>query len=361
MESRLTTGGAGRGDGDRRGSIKCVVWDLDNTLWEGTLLEGDRVRPRPGVAEIVRTLDGRGILQSIASKNDHEAAMAELRRFGLAEYFIYPQINWNSKAASIRTIVESVNIGADAVAFLDDQPFELEEVKFSLPELLCLDGRDLGGLLAMPEMNPRFVTADSRMRRLMYVSDIERRREEEEFVGPKEEFLATLKMVFTLSPAGRDDLQRAEELTLRTNQLNSTGVTYSYEELDRIRQSPRHRLLVAGLEDKYGSYGKIGLALLEVDPGAWTLKLLLMSCRVMSRGVGTLILNYVMRRALEREVRLLAEFIATGKNRMMYVSYKLAGFREIERRGQLSVLENDLTRVQSFPDYIDFRVEPGTL
>lgn len=332
--------------------IKCVVWDLDNTVWDGVLLEHDRVSLRENIPAIIETLDARGILQSIASRNHHATAIEKLRQFGLDEYFIYPQINWNSKVASLKAIAEAINIGLDAVAFIDDQPFELEEVKFSLPQLLCIDQADVSRLLEMPEMNPRFITEDSRMRRRMYLDDIERRQQEQEFVGSQEEFLATLKMVFHISEAGEEDLRRAEELTMRTNQLNTTGVTYSYEELDRFRHSPRHRLLVAGLDDKYGSYGKIGLALLECGEDVWLIKLLLMSCRVMSRGVGAIMLNYIMQEAKRNGVRLLSEFIANEKNRLMYVSYKFAGFKELEKRGGLTILQNDLTRIQPFPDYV---------
>ena len=131
----------------------------------------------------------------------------------------------------------------------------------------------------------------------MYRGQIVRARLESEFVGTSEEFLASLDMVFTIARAGREDLQRAEELTVRTNQLNSTGRTYSYEELDELRHSPDHLLLVASLTDRFGGYGKIGLALVEKDGDVWQLRMLLMSCRVMSRGVGTILLNHVMRLA----------------------------------------------------------------
>src|SRR5579864_1392804 len=112
----------------------------------------------------------------------------------------------------------------------------------------------------MPDMMPRFVTEDAARRRRMYLSDMVRVQAEREFVGASEEFLASLQMVFTIAPAREADLQRAEELTVRTHQLNTTGRTYSYAELNEFRQSPQHKLLIAGLEDKYGSYGKIGLA-----------------------------------------------------------------------------------------------------
>ncbi len=336
--------------------VKCVVWDLDNTLWEGVLLEESSVRLRPGVVEIIRELDRRGILQSVASKNDHALAMAKLREFGLDEYFLYPQINWNPKSGSIRRIAESINIGIDTLAFIDDQPFEREEVSHFHPAVLCLDAADLSGLLAMPQMTPRFVTEDSRLRRQMYLNDMVRNEAEQQFEGTSEEFLSSLGMIFTIAPVGALDLQRAEELTVRTNQLNATGYTYSYEELDRFRQSADHLLLIAGLEDKYGSYGKIGLALVERGETVWRLKLLLMSCRVMSRGVGTLMLNHIMRMAKETGARLQAEFVPTDRNRLMYVTYKFAGFTEIGEEDGLTLLENDLSQVPDMPEYVEFRV-----
>ena len=337
--------------------VKCVVWDLDNTLWEGVLLEGGGLRVRGEVADIIKALDGRGILHSVASRNDEAAAMAKLKEVGLLEYFLYPQIAWRSKSASIRMIAEQLNIGQDSLAFIDDDPFERQEVRFSLPDVLCIDSANLGGLLEMPEMIPNFITEDSRRRRQMYVSDLQRKKIEEEFAGPKEEFLASLNMIFTISKAQEGDLQRAEELTLRTNQLNTTGYTYSYEELDAFRKSEDHLLLVAGLEDKFGSYGKIGLGLVEKLPDYWMIKLLLMSCRVMSRGVGTVLLNQILLLARQHGVRVLSEFISNGRNRMMYVSYKFANFTEVERRGDVIVLENRAASVPAHPDYIRVHLE----
>jgi FkbH-like protein len=340
------------GEGKTEPKIKCVIWDLDNTLWDGVLLEDSRVELRPEIPEILKTLDERGILQSVSSKNDYQAALAKLEEFGIAAYFLYPQINWNPKSEAVRTIVQSLNIGMDTIAFIDDQVFEREEVKYALPEVRTIDAGEIPNLLAMPAMHPKFITEDSKLRRLMYQSDIRRNREEEAFNGPQEEFLAQLNMVFTIAPVTAGDLQRAEELTVRTHQLNTTGYTYSYEELDRLRQSDRHKLLIASLEDKFGTYGKIGLVLIECREAIWTIKLLLMSCRVMSRGVGSVLINYLMNLAKLHQVRLQAEFVPTDRNRMMYVTYKFAGFKEIEERENWVVFENSLERIQPFPDYI---------
>ena len=335
--------------------IKCIVWDLDNTLWNGTLLEGDDVRLRDRVRETLLELDSRGILHSIASRNHAGTALARLREFGLEEYFLYPQINWGSKAASIGVIAESLNIGLDAICFIDDDPFELAEVHTVHPTVLCLDHSQVPFLLQMPELKPASITPESRSRRQMYLGEMRRKQTEEAFTGAHEEFLATLGMAFTISSARAEDLTRAEELTNRTNQLNTTGRTYSREELEQLRGSDRHLLLMAELSDKFGGYGKIGLALVECNPEVWIIKLLLMSCRVMNRGVGMILLNYILRRARESGVRLLSEFVANDRNRMMYVTYKFAGFTEVESRDGVHILQHSLESIPPVAGYV--RVE----
>jgi FkbH-like protein len=342
---------------EEKRSVKCVVWDLDGTLWDGILLEDPRVSLKPCAPAILRTLDERGILQSIASKNDHDAAMEALRRFGLDEYFLYPHINWNAKSQSVAAIAKALNIGVDSLAFVDDQPFERDEVAAQVPGVLCIDATEVDRLADRPELRPRFVTDDSRLRRQMYMSDITRKEAEGQFVGPSEAFLAGLGMRFTIASATEADLMRAEELTVRTNQLNTTGYTYSYDDLNALRTSREHRLLMAGLEDRYGTYGKIGLALIQCEPSVWTIKLLLMSCRVMSRGVGTILINHVMQLARDAGVGLQAEYLPTGRNRMIYVTFKFAGFREAEKRGELGMLACDLRHVQAFPPYVEVRIE----
>ncbi|HEX8078662.1 MAG TPA: HAD-IIIC family phosphatase [Jatrophihabitans sp.] len=339
-----------------RGRIKCIVWDLDNTLWDGVLLEDEAVTLRPWVVERIKRLDEMGILQSVASKNDRAVAMAKLREFGLDEILLYPQINWNAKSSSIQLIAKALNLGLDAFAFVDDQEFERAEVNHVLPALTCVDILELDEALERPDFRPRFLTDESAQRREMYRGQIARDELEEEFVGTNDEFLASLEMCFTLERAKRQDLQRAEELTVRTNQLNSTGHTYSYDELDAVRESPDHLLLVASLTDKLGSYGKIGLALVDKGEKVWKLRMMLMSCRVMSRGVGMVMLNHIMTLAKEAGVALHADFVETGRNRMMQITYAFAGFREVSRDGNLVVLGADLDALQEPPPYVRLEI-----
>ena len=114
-------------------SIKCVVWDLDNTLWKGILLEDDDVELRPEVCRTLKALDERGIIHSIASKNDYFCAVAKLKELQVFDYFLCPQISWSTKVKGIKTIAQSLNIGFDSIVFVDDNPFERNLVRELLP------------------------------------------------------------------------------------------------------------------------------------------------------------------------------------------------------------------------------------
>ena len=147
-------------------------------------------------------------------------------------------------------------------------------------------------------------------------------------------------------------------MTVRTNQLNATGKTYSYDELKKYMTSTRHRLIVCELNNRYGSYGNIGLALVEILEDYYHIKLLLMSCRVMSMGVGTILLTHIMQEAKKDRKSVRADFRHTGRNRMMYVTFKFAGFREVitDSSGTM-VMENDQDTIQEFPPHISITIQ----
>jgi FkbH-like protein len=222
-------------------------------------------------------------------------------------------------------------------------------VQYSLPQVRCLEADRIEQLPERQDLTPRFITEDSANRRLMYRAEIERQKAKSESQQPDPAFLATLNMVFSISRATEADLRRAEELTVRTNQLNTTAIAFSYDELDRLRSSPSHRLLMSGLEDRFGSYGKVGLALIECREDIWTIKLLLMSCRIVSRGVGSILINHIINEALRNNARLQADFVRTKRNRMMHVAYRFAGFREVGRSGDRLLFEWKGADPPSFP------------
>lgn len=333
--------------------IKCIVWDLDNTLWDGILLESDDVKLKDGIEEILIQLDERGVLNCIASRNDYESAIKKLKEFNIEKYFIYKEINWNAKSDSIERIQKSLNIGVDTILFIDDQCFELEEVKYVHNEIEVMDALNYKELLAQPFLKFEEITEDTKRRRQMYLENIERIADEENYKGPKKEFLQSLNMKIIISNAKESDLKRVHELTIRTNQLNATGTIYSYEELTNFMNSENHKLLICELNDKYGSYGKIGIILIEEKDTLWEIKLLLMSCRVMSRSVGSILLAFIEQKAKANGKRLLADFRKTDKNKMMYVTYKFSNFKEVysDETGYI-VFENDLSQIQPIPSYV---------
>ena len=186
----------------------------------------------------------------------------------------------------------------------------------------------------------------------MYQTDIIRNNVEKDFNGTKEDFLKSLHMTFYINKAKEEDLQRAEELTVRTHQLNSTGHIYSYDELKACIGDEKYEVLVTRLDDKYGTYGTVGLALIEKSEKVWEVKLLLMSCRVISRGVGNILLNYICNEAKKAGVKLQAQFVPTDKNRIMYITYKFNGFKEIKEKDTI-VFEADTGYERKIPAYVE--------
>lgn len=339
----------------KEAKIKCLVFDLDNTLWSGVLSEGGADSLIDGIFDFITELDRRGIIMSIASKNNEAPALKKLDEYGLSEYFLCPKINWNSKAESIKTIISELNIKPGSVAFLDDNPFERDEVTFAIPDVRAYDAADFKSLLSLPEFTPTFITEDAMRRREMYRADMSRAKAEEGFVGSSDEFLRSLDMKLDISPVTEGALRRVEELTIRTHQLNSTGYTYSYDELKSLISSPDHIFLIASLTDKYGDSGKVGLLLLErgvvCGEAAYILKLLIVSCRVMTRGVGTALLTHAIRLAAADNLPLFAEFLETEHNRIMYITYKLAGFEEIDENDEEGTVSLLLFSEEDIPDY----------
>ncbi|CDH20894.1 HAD-IIIC family phosphatase [Xenorhabdus bovienii] len=334
--------------------VKCVIWDLDNTIWTGILSEQDDLKLKDGIEQLIDQLDKMGILQSIASRNDASDALDMLKKLNLEQYFVYPQINWGPKSSSIEKIQKSLNISADTFIFVDDQILERDEVNSKFPEVTCIDALEYESILSLPRIANMEVSDDAKLRRQRYQDDILRKEEEETFVGASEEFLSQLDMKFYISKAEPEDLLRAEELTQRTNQLNSTGITYSREQLSQLMNSEEYALFVFELVDKYGSYGKIGLALVHYKDNTDYIKLLLMSCRTLSRGVGSIALTFIMQQAKERGCKLHAEFKRTPRNRQMFVTYQFSGFKEIEKHPDDTIIfYNDLEQVPDLPHYVD--------
>ncbi|MEU5848464.1 HAD-IIIC family phosphatase [Saccharopolyspora shandongensis] len=341
--------------------VKCLVWDLDNTLWQGTLLEGDEVRVPDGVRDVLAMLDSRGILQSVASKNDHDMAWQKLAQLGVAEYFVLPEIGWGPKSDSVRRIADQLRFAHTTIAFIDDSPAEHAEVTFHLPEVRCYSPEQLLDLSVLPEFAPATVTEDSRQRRRMYQANFRREAAQAAFTGPDEDFLRSLDLVMRIARAEQEDLARVEELTLRTSQMNATGVHYSDAELRDLCEDSSHDVLVISMADRFGPHGAVGVLLLARNAEFWHLKLLATSCRVVSFGAGAVILNWLITQAHAAGVHLVADFRPTDRNRMMEIAYRFAGFTTdpCACLAASGLPPNaDIQRMHLVPDR---RNEPGTM
>jgi methoxymalonate biosynthesis protein len=322
---------------DKPALVKCLVWDLDNTLWQGTLLEDPSVQLSSEIRDVITTLDSRGILQSVASKNDFDLAWKRLKDFGIAEYFVLPKIGWGRKSDSIVEIAGQLNFALSTIAFIDDLPNERAEVTFRAPEVRCYAADQALALPALTEFSPASVTVDARRRREMYQASFRREAEKESFTGPDEDFLRSLDLEMHIKRADKEDLSRVEELTLRTSQMNATGVHYSDEDLLGLLDDPAHEVLTVTLTDRFGPHGAVGVLLLECHPAVWHLRLLATSCRVVSFGAGAVIIGWLIDQAAQAGLHLAADFRQTERNRMMDITYRFAGFAndQCECLGQL--------------------------
>ncbi|MGW4476039.1 HAD-IIIC family phosphatase [Nonomuraea sp. NPDC004354] len=309
-------------------TIKCLVWDLDDTLWQGVLLEDREVRLGDDIRRVIAALDERGILQSVASRNDHDYAWERLEKLGVAKYFVLPQIGWGAKSASVAAIADRLQFAHRAIAFIDDQPAERAEVAHHLPEVRCYPAEQAARLLDLPEFSPATVTEDSRNRRVMYQAGFARDTARAGFAGPEEEFLRGLGMEMRVVRANETDLRRVEELTLRTSQMNATGVHYPDAALRALLTDPGHEVLVVSMSDRFGPHGAIGVVLLARHADVWYLKLLATSCRVVAFGAGAVLLRWLSGQTAAAGAHLVADLRRTARNRMMEVAYRFAGFTE---------------------------------
>ncbi|MFD7919473.1 HAD-IIIC family phosphatase [Streptomyces sp. NPDC059740] len=346
---------------DEPNHVKCLVWDLDNTLWRGTLLEDAEVALAEDIRATVLELDSRGILQSVASKNDHEHAWARLEALGIAEYFVLPQIGWHPKSQSVKQIADELNFALGTIAFIDDQPAERAEVNHHHPQVRCYDAAQATALTGMAEFSPAVVTVDARRRRSMYQAGFRRNTERAAHTGPDEDFLRSLDLVMEIRRADEEDLTRVEELTLRTSQMNATGVHYSDAALRSLLGDPRHEVLTVTLTDRFGPHGAVGVLLLGYHESVWHLKLLATSCRVVSFGAGAVLLNWLVSEAAEAGVHLAADFRRTDRNRMMDIAYRFAGFDDSDCTCLLEIAESDRGEVEQRHLVADRRPAPTTM
>jgi FkbH-like protein len=279
----------------KQNKVKCVVWDLDHTLWGGILVEDgpEKVELKPRVLDIIKELDRRGILQSIASKNNHDEGMRVLKRLQIQEFFLYPQISWAPKSESISAIARQLNIGVDTLLFVDDSEFELQQVKSAHSKVRVLNANEYSSLLERNDCRCP-VTDESMRRRKMY--QVEQSRQQVAF-GFKDDYRAFLKhcdIHLEVGELTEENLERVHELTQRTNQMNFSGNRYDRALLWEVLQNSHLDTYVLTCKDRFGSYGIIGFGI--IDNREPRLTDLMFSCRIQAKRVEHAFLSHVLRK-----------------------------------------------------------------
>jgi FkbH-like protein len=281
--------------------VKCVVWDLDNTLWRGTLIEDgfENLTLNADAVAAIKELDGRGILHSVASKNNADEALDALKRFGLSEYFLAPQIGWGPKSAGVTEIARRLNINKNTFLFIDDQAFERAEVSSAHPDLRVIDDSRIGGLTALPELDAP-VTEEARNRRQMYKVEETRENAFRQADSSFLDFLRSCEITLTISALAEANIARVFELSQRTNQLNYAGRATTRKDVEDLRNgvASGKEGLVLSCTDKFGDYGVIGFAIVDVE--RFHVENFFMSCRVQHKKVDHAFFAWLIERAMTR-------------------------------------------------------------
>jgi FkbH-like protein len=360
-------------------AAKCLVLDLDNTLWGGVIGEDGAAGIRlgdeyPGAAyralqQAVLDLRDRGVLLAIASKNNAEDAQAVLASHpGMLlrpEHFAAIRINWNPKPQSLREIAAELNIGVDALAFLDDSPVERRIVRSQVPEVAVIEIPEdpLGYARALREC-PLFerlaLSAEDRERSRYYAED-RQRGELRAQVESVEDFYRSLDMEIDVGLVDTATLARVAQLTQKTNQFNLTTIRRSEAEIEELARRPEARVSWVRVRDRFGDGGVVGVAITLVEQARATLDTFLLSCRVIGRTVETAFLALLVEDARRRGARSMeARFVPTKKNAPAAGFLAAHGFVQLAYEGAAGTrwLLDLVSRGPTVPAWIRVRSSP---
>jgi len=350
---------------------KAVVVDLDNTLWGGVIGEdgvaGIQLGSEyPGAAyqEVQRALldvHGRGILLAVCSKNNEAEAMEALERHpGMLlrpRHFAALRINWEEKARNLLEIAAELNISADALAFVDDNPVERRKVRMQLPEVRVVElpqnPMDYAQALRDCPLFERLTLSAEDLQRGQYYADERQRRRLEQRISSLEEFYQSLEQEVEIAPMTALTLGRAAQLTQKTNQFNLTTRRYSEQEMAAISRSPCYRVYVLRVKDRFADNGLVGVAILQCGGQAWEIDTFLMSCRVFGRTVETAFLSGLTEQARQAGACTLEGwFIPTAKNAPSKDFYPRHHFQLVETTDKGSRWALDLASPVACPPWI---------
>lgn len=325
---------------------KCIVVDCDNTLWGGILgedgPEGIAIGPEyPGrhwarFQESLLELQRCGIILAISSKNNEADVLSLLdehpHQVLRRQHFAAWRISWGDKATAIAELAEELNIGLDSMVFLDDSSFECELVSSRLPQVLTVqvpgDPTRLNTLLhSLAPLDFLDLSEEDRRRGDMYREQVSRERSRQTFASI-EEFYHSLSMRLAIAPVEHEHVDRVSQLTRRTNQFNLTTRRYAPGDIEAFREDPARHAFLLRLDDRFGSYGVCGTLLLAETDKVLVVDTLLLSCRVLGRGIEAAVFHFLDRFAGSRGLDAIAgTYLPTARNGQVADLFPRFGFR----------------------------------
>lgn len=351
---------------------KCLVLDLDNTLWGGVVGEDGPSGIKIGIGDgdpeaeaffelhhKLKALQDRGVLLAVCSKNNRADVVEVFDSrpeipLKLAD-FAAAEICWSPKHEGLAKIAAALNIGTDSLVFVDDNPAEISLVQQMMPEvkavLLPPDPAEYAGLIErMTDFERAEILEEDRRKAEQYRENRQRQELQAATVDLRA-YLASLRTELEIHLARREDLPRVHQLFTKTNQFNLTTERYSLAEVERFATSPACELWVARARDRFGDLGTIAVVLLKKVGRMATIDSFLMSCRAMGRGIETAIMNHVKQRLVEDRsgLELRGRYLPTAKNKPVETFYDEQGFRLLESSSsgeKLYGLRRDEVRIQ---------------
>ncbi len=345
----------------RNKKVKCVIVDLDNTMWKGVIRDVgvenleigiDRERFRWNVLSI---LYARGILIGVISKNDTYLEK-DIRDFikpylGGIEFVCF-SLSWKDKWENLSEVQQRLNIGLDSIAFIDDSQFEREQMKTMLADARVYDENIFEQLLYLPEFQPEFITEESKKRTNFYIQDNQRRQAQSTLT--RDEFLGQCEFKINVKKMLPYEVDRVTQLIQRTNQLNTSIRRYTKEEIISFSHDQDCDIFTVNVSDKFGDYGLVGVCIGFRRNGVYEIDTLLFSCRVMSKGVEDYTLTSVLGHAgAENFDRVVLRFKKGPKNEQMQTILNNNNFVESDADDDCVVYSFDLKQqqIKAFPKW----------
>jgi FkbH-like protein len=357
-------------------TAKVLVVDLDNTLWGGVIGEdgmtGIKIGPEyPGAAfqalqRALLDLSRKGILLAVCSKNNLDDAMEAIEKHpGMllrAKHFAAVRINWMDKAQNLREIAQELNVGIDALAFVDDNPFEREQVRAALPEVTVIDlpknPLEYSAAVRNCAVFERLTLSDEDQQRTAMYAEQKQRASAEQTFQSKEDFFRYLEQEAELEAVSDLTLARVSQLTQKTNQFNLTTRRYSEAQIAEMSSRPEWQIYSIKVRDRFGDHGLVGVAITHDQGEQCEIDAFLLSCRVIGRTVETALLAHLAESAAHRgRKQLFGWFLPTKKNAPARDFYEQHGFKRQESNGTGSLWTLDLgTSTLRRPEWIKLRV-----